>query len=273
MKTVAAAEATRRRTHMERRTALITGASGGIGLDLARLFARDGWNLVLTARTEARLGEVAEELRHAGSRRVDVVACDLSLPGAADALWAEVGARGVETDALVNNAGFGDRRPFTAQTAETQMGMVRLNVEALTVLTRLALPGMLARGWGRVLNVASTAAFQPGPHMAVYYATKAYVLSLSEALHEELRGTGVSSTALCPGPTRTGFADRAGMGSSILFRMSMDSASVAAAGYRGMMRGDAQVIPGWRNWIGAQAVRVTPRALVRRVVCRLQGTR
>ena len=170
-------------------------------------------------------------------------------------------------------AGFGDRRPFLAQTAETQLGMVRLNVEALTALTRLALPGMMARGWGRVLNVASTAAFQPGPHMAVYYAAKAYVLSLSEALHEELRGTGVSSTALCPGPTRTGFADRAGRGSSILFRMSLDSASVAAAGYRGMMRGDAQVIPGWRNWIGAQVVGVAPRAFVRRVVSRLQGNR
>lgn len=225
------------------RTALITGASSGIGYEFARLLARDHFDLILVARSGDRLATIAEELSAADGISVRVIASDLGRPGAAEALFAELD--GTAVDVLVNNAGFGLKGAVAELSPEAQEEMVQLNVLALTALTRLFLPGMLERRQGGILNVASTAAFQPGPLMAVYYASKAYVLSFTEALANEVHGSGVTVTALCPGPTVTGFADRAGTTGSRLFRgPTMDAASVAAAGYAALKRGKAMVIPG-----------------------------
>ena len=193
-----------------KQTALITGASSGIGADLARLFARDGYDVVLVARSEEKLREVAEGIgkEHAGVT-ARVIVADLARPDAARDVVDALG--GLPIDALVNNAGYGVAGPFVETDVRSELEMIQVNVVALTHLTKLLAPGMVARKRGRILNVSSTAAFQPGPLMAVYYATKAYVLSVSEALAEELRGSGVTVTALCPGPTATGFAAASNM--------------------------------------------------------------
>jgi uncharacterized protein len=251
-------------------TALITGASSGIGLELARLFARDGHDLVLVARSEGRLRELADELKQGGGA-TRVLPADLSRPGSVAELEGRLRAEAVEVTVLVNNAGFGAFGPFHESDLETDLQMLQVNVVALTELTHRLLGGMVARRRGRILNVASTAAFQPGPLMAVYYASKAYVLSFSEATANELRGTGVTVTALCPGPTRTGFESRANLKESRLFRGAVMSArAVAEAGYRGCLRGDTLVIPGWRNKLLAFAVRFLPRRLVAAVVRQFQ---
>jgi short-subunit dehydrogenase len=254
------------------RTALITGASSGIGLELARLFARDGWNLVLVARTEARLRELGAVFEREHNIKATVVAADLADAAAPSRIAAALGGQSIAVEALVNNAGFGAAGAFLDQDADTQLGMVRVNVGALTHLTRLLLPEMVARRRGYVLNVASTAAFQPGPLMAVYYATKAYVLSFSEALAEELRNSGVSVTAACPGPTRTGFASTAHMESSRLFKIRppMDAVAVARLSYDGMLRGRRLVIPGLWNKLLAWSVRFTPRRVVTTIARKLQ---
>jgi len=243
-------------------TALVTGASGGIGLEIARVLKADH-DLVLVARSELRLHELAGEL--GGAR---VVALDLADAGAVARLVDAV----PDVDVLVNNAGVGDFSPFAEADPEKLDTVVALNVAALTRLTRAYLPGMLRRGEGRVLNVASTAAFQPGPLMAVYYATKAYVLSFSEALAEETRGTGVTVTALCPGPTASGFQEGAAMEGSRLVkgRKLPTSASVAAFGVAAMRRGDVVAVPGLTNKLFASSIRFTPRGVVRRVVHRMQ---
>jgi short-subunit dehydrogenase len=258
-----------------RQTALITGASGGIGLELARLFAAGGYDLVLVARSAGRLEELAGELRKPGGA-VRVLAKDLSGPDAPEEVFRELAAAGVAVDVLVNNAGFATFGPF----AETDLGQeleeLRLNVVALTHLTKKFLPGMLARRRGGVLNVASTAGFQPGPLMAVYYATKAYVISFSEALAEELNGTGLTVSVLCPGPTATGFQQRAGMESSKLFSGLLrvaDAAAVARAGYAGFRAGKRVVIPGLLNKVGVQSIRITPRSLAAKVVKKMQERR
>jgi short-subunit dehydrogenase len=257
-----------------RPVALVTGASAGIGKELARRFARGGHDLVLTARRADELRALADELRAAG---VDahVFPADLSDPAAPRRLFDEVAAAGLTVDVLVNNAGFGVYGRFVDADPDRLLAMVRVNVLALTELTRLFIPGMVARGQGRVLNVASTAAFQPGPLMAGYYATKAYVLSLSEALAHELRGTGVTVTCLCPGPTRTEFASAAVMHGSRLFDSPnvMDVAPVADAGYRAAMRGQRVVIPGRLNRLGAFATRFVPRSLMLRIIERIQAKR
>ena len=243
-------------------TALITGASSGIGLEIARILARDH-DVVLAARSVDKLEALAAELG-----RARVVAVDLSDPSGSRKLVAEVPA----VDVLVNNAGFADWGPF-ADAPEAKLDeMIELNVGALTRLTRAYLPGMIERGRGRVLNVASTAAFQPGPLMAVYYATKAYVLSLSEALAEETRGTAVTVTALCPGPTASGFQARAAMEESRLVkgRKLPSAASVAAYGVHAMNRGDVVAVPGAMNKVMAASVRVSPRPVIRRLVHRIQ---
>jgi hypothetical protein len=247
-----------------RPTALVTGASGGIGLELARLFARDGCGLVLVARSGDKLAAVAAEVRAAHGVPVRALAADLADPAAPARIHAEIAAAGGRVDVLVNNAGFGLRGAFAALDEAEQMAMLQVNVLALARLTRRFLPAMVERRAGGVLNVASTAAFQPGPQMAVYYASKAYVLSLSEALAGELAGTGVTVTALCPGPTATGFVSRAGLERSRLFRdlRVMDAATVARAGYRGFRAGRRVVIPGLANRVGAALARIATGALV-----------
>lgn len=245
-------------------TALVTGASGGIGLEIARLLAADH-DLVLVARSAERLREVAAEL--GGAR---VVPVDLAEPGAV----ARVVEAVPDVDVLVNNAGVGDFSPF-AEADPTKLDMlIALNIGALTNLTRAYLPGMLSRGHGSIMNVASTASFQPGPLMAVYYATKAYVLSLSEALAEETRGSGVTVTALCPGATASGFQAGAAMEQSRLVRGRKlpTAASVAAKGVAAMRKGDAVAVPGAMNKMFATSIRFTPRPVVRRLVHRMQGT-
>jgi uncharacterized protein len=257
-----------------RQTALVTGASGGIGLELARLFAADGYDLVLVARSRDKLNEIGEEL----SARFDIsaraLASDLSRAEAPKEIFDELAASNVAVDVLVNNAGFGSYGLFAESDERTQIEMLQVNVVALTRLTRLFLPAMIERGRGRVMNVASTAAFQPGPLMAVYYATKAFVLSFSEAVANELAGTNVTVTALCPGPTETGFGAAAGMEKSKLFEANvMDARTVAVAGYKGMKEGKTIVIPGLRNRVMARAVSFAPRGLVTKVVRRVQETR
>lgn len=257
-------------TPATKQTALITGASSGIGADLARLFARGGYDLVLTARGEDALETLAKELREKHGATVDVVPADLGKPGGADGLVERLGGR--QVDVLVNNAGIGQAGPFVELGGDGEAQMLELNMIAPTRLTRLLLPGMIERGSGRIMNVASTAAFQPGPLMAGYYATKAYLLSLSEALAEELRGSGVTVTALCPGPTATGFQERAEMTETRLAKSGMmSSMAVARAGYAGMRKGKPLVVPGFRNKVLIGIVRVWPRSLVRRVVRRMNA--
>ncbi|MDY7225928.1 SDR family NAD(P)-dependent oxidoreductase [Hyalangium rubrum] len=259
-------------TQTKKKTALITGASGGIGLDFARLFAEGGYDVVLVARTESKLQELAQELSAKHGVRALVVASDLSDPAAPARLMERLKVEGVQVDALVNNAGYGAYGAFVETDLDAELKMIQLNISALTALTKAVLPGMLERKSGRILNVASTAAFQPGPLMAVYYATKAYVLSFSEALANETRGTGVTVTCLCPGPTKTGFQQQAKMEESRLVKGKeiMDSLTVARAGYEALHRGQAVVIPGFVNNLLAQSVRFLPRSAVTTIVRKVQ---
>ncbi|HET7562699.1 MAG TPA: SDR family oxidoreductase [Rhodanobacteraceae bacterium] len=250
---------------------LVTGASSGIGRELARCFAADGCALVLSARRRAELDELATELRAKHASEVAVITADLAAPDGVQALLAGLQERNLSPDVLVNNAGFGARGEFTGMSADRIGAMLAVNVDALTMLARALLPAMRERKRGGLLNVASTAAFQPGPYMATYYASKAYVLSLSEALYVECKPDNVTVTCLCPGATATGFAAEADMTGSLLFRLgAMDAVSVARAAHRGFRRGRAIVVTGWRNKLGAQSVRVSPRAVVRKLVAKLQ---
>jgi hypothetical protein len=256
------------------RSALVTGASGGIGEELARLLAADGRDLVLVARRRDKLESLASELSARHDVRARVIASDLAREQAPQEIFDELRDAGEEVDVLINNAGFGSYGLFAETDARTELDLLQVNVVALTHLTKLFLPMMIARRAGQVMNVASTAAFQPGPLMAVYYASKAYVLSFSEALSNETGGTGVTVTALCPGPTETGFVAAAGLGESKLFdRAVMDARTVAEAGYRGMLAGKSVVIPGLRNSVMARAARIAPHSLVMKVVRRIQEQR
>ena len=254
----------------QRETALITGASSGIGLDLAQLMAPN-FDLIITARNQAALEKIALELQTAHGNHVHVIPADLTLPEAPQQIFAEIDRRGLPVDILINNAGFGSYGAFAESDLRTSLDMVEVNIAALTALTRLALRGMIQRKHGRIMNVASTAGFQPGPCMAVYYATKAYVISFSEALANELHGTGVTVTCLCPGPTATGFASRAGNDKSRLFKQlrPMDAKTVALKGYRGLRAGKTLVIPGLRNWLVTESLRISPRRVVTAVSRRL----
>jgi uncharacterized protein len=257
---------------MAKETVLITGASSGIGLELARLFAGGGSDLVLVARSETRLRELAGELEAGHGIRCHIHPADLASPGAPTGIQRALEQAGIAIDVLVNNAGFGAHGPFAELDLERQLAMLQVNVVALTHLTRLFLPAMIERGRGGVLNVGSLAGFQPGPLMSVYFATKAYVLHFSEGLAEELAGTGVTVTCLAPGPTRTGFADVAGAGSTRLFAMgTMGAAEVARIGYRGFRRGRTIVLPGASNRLSALAAQLSPRSWVRKVVKGLHG--
>ncbi len=251
-----------------RPTALITGASAGIGAALAREFAAHGYDLVLVARRKDRLLALADELETRYRVTARAIEADLARPEAPDEIYRQVWVRGIAVDVLVNNAGFGTHGPFAATDLQTELQMLQVNVVALTHLTKLFLRDMLARRHGKVLNLASTAAFQPGPLMAVYYATKAYVLSLSEALATEVQGTGVTVTALCPGPTPTEFQSRARIADTRLMRSPLvtDAATVARVGYRALMAGKAVAVPGWTNRALTYAVRLAPRRLVAHIV-------
>jgi short-subunit dehydrogenase len=258
----------------DRKTALITGASFGIGSELARIFAREGYNLVLVARSADRLRQLASELEKNHGSRSLILAADLSDPGAAAYVFDQTTRSKIVLDALVNNAGFGQYGFFAENDLEECMRQIQLNVTTLTHLTRLYLPEMLARESGSILNVASTAAFQPGPLMAVYFATKAYVLHFSEALANELAGTGVTVTCLCPGATATEFHKRANATGMNLLRMgSMDAKTVAEDGYRAMVAGRPVVISGFKNWLVAQSVRFSPRWLVTAITRRMQESK
>ncbi|MCU0703881.1 MAG: SDR family oxidoreductase [Fimbriiglobus sp.] len=256
-------------------TALITGASAGIGLELANQFAAAGHALILTARRADELNKLADELRAAHNVAVHVFPLDLAAPDGPKKLFEQVTTAGVTVDVLVNNAGFGTLGPFLDTELDKEMAMIRLNVSALVELCGLFVPAMKARRSGRVLNVASTAAFQPGPLMAIYYATKAFVLSFSEALWDELNGSGVTITCLCPGPTKTEFADVAGMHGTRLHSAGnvMSVGPVCAAAVRGTLAGKRLVVPGWKNQLLVFAVRFAPRRVVLRIVRRFQQKR
>ena len=245
-------------------TALITGASGGIGYELSKLFAKDHRNLVLVARSGPRLAQVADELQRQFGVAVKTVALDLAAPAAPQSLYDQLQREGIAVDILINNAGYGKFGEFAEVPLEDSQGQIQLNLTALTDLTKLFLGPMLERRSGKIMNVASTAGFQPGPLMAVYYATKAYVISFSEALANELAHKGITVTCLCPGATETGFAGRAGNDQSRLFKKlrPMDAKTVARAGYQGLLKGKTLVIPGFRNWLVVESVRVSPRKLV-----------
>ncbi len=250
------------------RTALVTGATRGIGFELAALLARDRYDLVLVGRNREQLSQNARQLESQHGIRVRVLAKDLSASNAADGIVDALRADMVGIDVLLNNAGFGWNGRFVESDLAEQLSMIQVNVTALMHLTRLLLPAMVARRSGRILNVASTAAFYPGPMMATYYASKAFVLSFSEALAEELRGTGVTVTALCPGPTRTGFQARAGMGNSrrVKSLFVMDAATVAAAGYRALHNGKRVCVPGVLNRLMTMFARILPKAAVLQIL-------
>lgn len=245
-------------------TALITGASGGIGYELAKLFAKDHHDLVLVARSEPKLARFADDLQRQFGVSVKTVALDLARTDASEFLFNQLRDESVAVDILVNNSGYGILGAFADVPLEESMGQIQLNIATLTSLTRLFLPAMVAKRSGRILNVASTAAFQPGPLMAVYYASKSYVLLFSEALSNELKGSGITVTCLCPGPTETGFATRAGNAHSRLFQWfrPMSAQAVARLGYRGLMKGKTLVIAGSMNRLLAESVRISPRKMV-----------
>jgi uncharacterized protein len=252
------------------KTALVTGASSGIGRALAENFAQDGYHLVLAARGVAKMEALAVELQKKFDVKVTVIAADLETADGAQQLHAEIKRRNIVISALANNAGYGNFGEFKDSALSTELAMMQLNMTALVVLTKLFMPDLLATK-GKVLNVASIAAFQPGPYMAVYYATKAFVLSFSEAIAEELDGTGVTVTALCPGLTASGFQDKADMNQSALVKGKKmpTSEEVAALGYQAMQRGQRVYVPGVQNWLFTQSVRFTPRSIVTAMVKKL----
>ncbi len=247
-------------------TALITGASSGLGEEFARQLARESYDLVLTARREERLRAIAEEAKSLGSKRVDVIALDLSIPGSAEALHRRITDKRIAIDYLVNNAGFGTSGRFAKLPLDRELEEINLNVMAPVALARLFLPAMVELKHGTVINVASTAAFQAIPFMATYGATKAFLLSFSEALAEELRGTGVVVTALCPGATRTEFQQVAGTAESGLHSISfMDAKTVVAQAIDAAKRGKSVKITGLTNLLLAESIRLAPRSLAARI--------
>lgn len=254
-------------------TALVTGASMGIGVDLAECFAKDGYDLILAARSEAALAEVADRLAKAHDVRATPIAVDLGAPGGGEKLAAAIAQRGLAVDVLVNNAGYGIAGAFAGSDRASQLGMIDLNDRALVELTHIYWPRMLASRRGGVLNVASTASFQPGPLMAIYYASKAFVLSFSEALWKEAEGSGVRVSCLCPGPTTSRFRERAGTGKTNLARAGepMSSALVAQLGYSGWQQNRRVVITGARNALLARLAPFLPRRLLLATVHRLQS--
>ena len=256
-------------------TALITGASVGIGLELAKQFAAHGHDLILVARNRDALEAAAGTLEGRHGIRATVIQSDLADPNSPQRLFEAVMAEGLRVDILVNNAGFGLGGEFAETDIDRELDMIQVNIAALTYLTKLFMQPMVLRRSGRILNVGSTAGFQPGPLMSVYYASKAYVLSFSQALHEELRDTGVTVTCLCPGSTATEFAERAGISNSRLFTLTgvASAADVASYGYAATMRGERIALPGLKNKAHIQALRLLPRSLVTTLARKVQESR
>lgn len=254
-------------------TALITGASAGLGAEFASLFAADGHSVVLVARRRERLEALAASLEREHKVEARVIAADLADAAAPRRIFDELDAAGVHIEFLVNNAGFGSNGPFVEADLEKELGQLQVNVLALTHLTWLFLPGMVARGRGRILNLGSTAGFQPGPYMAVYYASKAYVNHFSEALSQELKGSGVTVTVSCPGATATEFAAVAGNDKSKLFKSGVaDAKAVAREAYRALHAGNPMIVHGLKNKVLMQSLRVSPRAVVRAVTAGFNKT-
>lgn len=253
-------------------TALITGASSGIGMELAKIHASKGGDLVLVARNIAKLNEIKREFESNYHIEVMVIEMDLSRKDAAQEVYNETIAKNITIDILINNAGFGDYGLFTETDWYKEYEMISLNITALTQLTKLYAQDMVANGYGRIMNIASIAAFSPGPKMAIYYATKAYVLSFSEAIANELADQGVTVTTLCPGPTDTGFEKVAALDESGLFQKQKvaSAKSVAEYGYKAMMNGKVIAIPGCRNWLMTKLLLFIPRNLVAKAVRRIQ---
>ncbi|AMJ66004.1 SDR family NAD(P)-dependent oxidoreductase [Hymenobacter sp. PAMC 26628] len=240
-------------------TALVTGATGGIGYELAKLFARDGINLVLVARRQAQLDEIKADFERQYGIRVTCLAADLGEAGQAAAVYQQCQAQGIALDYLVNNAGFGSYKDVVQEDLAAYESMLTLNVLAVTLLSALAAQDMVRRRAGRILNVGSTSAFQPVPHMAVYGASKSYVMHFTEALHAELQGTGVTATVLSPGVTATGFVARAGMGQwSQAQGKLLSAATVAKLGYQAMQQGKLNVVTGWKNKLLALGISLVP---------------
>lgn len=257
---------------MANETALITGASSGIGMELARLFAADDSNLVLVARREDRLRALADELKSEFGVDVFILPKDLSEKNAPREIFDTIQKENIQIDVVVNSAGFGARGAVVDLDADMQTDMIQVNIAALTHLTRLFLPGIIERGRGGILNVGSLAGFQPGPNLAVYYATKAYVLSFTEALSEEIKNPNIKITCLAPGPVRTEFGSKSELDDSLLFKLSlMDAEPVVKAGYVGFRKGKVIVLPGFKQKIIPFMLRFIPRFLVRKIVKSLQS--
>lgn len=251
-----------------KKTALITGATSGLGYEFVQLLAKEQYNLIVVARNEEKLLSIKSEFP---LLNVTTIPMDLSKPGSVRKMVEEVQEKGLQVDVLINNAGFGLLGKFDELNVEKQLEMIQLNISALTELTHAFLPQMKKQKFGQIMNVASTAAFQPGPMMAVYYATKAYVLSFSEALVEELAGTGVTVTTLCPGATKTNFGSVANVEKTKMFSNAMDATTVAALGYNGMKNGKRVVITGSSNKIGATAAKFLPRSTAAKIAKYVAG--
>lgn len=251
------------------KNALITGASGGLGLEFAKIFAKENYNLILIARNKEKLEEIKKELENEFKILITTIEKDLSQNKAAEEVYKEL--KGKQVNILINNAGFATHGNFSETPLENEVDELMLNIVALTSLTKLIVRDMIKREEGKILNVASTAAFAPGPLMSVYYASKAYVLSFSEGLSEELKGTGVFVTALCPGPTDTGFAKRAGVENTMLFNKKlMDPKRVATVGYKALMSGKKVVIPGARNNVASFFMKHLPHKFILPLVKRIE---
>lgn len=256
-----------------RKTALITGASSGLGLEFARIYAREGYDLIVVARSEGKLYKLKNELENAHGCHVHVLTQDLSRPDAAYEIYNATLEQHLTVDALVNNAGFGDFGHFWEVDAQRQNDLLQVNIMTLVQLTRYFLPGMVVRGHGSVLNLSSVAAFSAGPGMSLYYASKAFVRSFSEAVAEEVRRTGVTVTALCPGPTTTGFEQAAQMKGSHMFSMFKPASAraVAEAGFRAAQKGKALCYYGWPTHAVNIAAHLLPRSVLRKFMKKVNG--
>ncbi|UII57737.1 SDR family oxidoreductase [Cytobacillus spongiae] len=257
---------------MTNQTVLITGASGGIGEQFAEKFAREGYDIIASARSYDKLILLKNRLEKTYHIKVHIFAKDLSIADEIDALYEDIQSMNIRVDVLINNAGFGLYGEFLETDLSQELNMIDLNIRSLTHLTKLVLRDMVKHNEGKILNVASTAAFQPGPLMAVYYATKAYVLSFTEAINNELNNTNITVSALCPGPTATGFSDRADLAQSKLFQAGvMDVETVVNIGYEQLFNKQTVIIPGFKNKLLANSIRFVPRKIVPSIVRNVQG--